>query len=280
MEFHIGVSSADPQGVDVAGLRRQLEELGGETPSRLWRLGTPINDLGQWYEKPAELAALTANPEGYFAATRDLVATRQDGIYYLLLRDDAGKGVDRFRRRLAIGPSQRRSGPSGSTIHQFALDQSGALRMGQLTGANKGRNMAIVLDSEVFRSDHSKSDSETVKSPGTSVPKKLPTARFWCRIVVRAVVFRAHLGKRPWTIDRCRQLGTRYRGLLVCVGCGGHLHGSLVLPSGTDCRPCPFGQRLGHFRGADGRRCDLHLAWFGRNCPYRGYGGGCERSDL
>ena len=50
LEFHIGVSSADPQGVDVAGLRRQLEELGaGNTQSPLasWY---PINDLGQWYE--------------------------------------------------------------------------------------------------------------------------------------------------------------------------------------------------------------------------------------
>ncbi len=150
LEFHIGVSSADPQGVDVAGLRRQLEELGaGNTQSPLasWY---PINDLGQWYEKPAELAALTANPEGYFAATRDLVATRQDGIYYLLLRDDAGKALtasdDDWRLVRASEGQDRLGRPSIN----FALDQSGALRMGQLTGANKGRNMAIVLDSEVY----------------------------------------------------------------------------------------------------------------------------------
>ncbi|MEC8854438.1 MAG: SecD/SecF family protein translocase subunit, partial [Planctomycetota bacterium] len=150
LEFHIGVSSADPQGVDVAGLRRQLEELGaGNTQSPLasWY---PINDLGQWYEKPAELAALTANPEGYFATTRDLVATRQDGIYYLLLRDDAGKALtasdDDWRLVRASEGQDRLGRPSIN----FALDQSGALRMGQLTGANKGRNMAIVLDSEVY----------------------------------------------------------------------------------------------------------------------------------
>ncbi len=151
LDFRIAVSASNPQGVNPEQMRRDFAVKGprsGETGTARW---FPINDLKQWYEKPAELERLRADPAGFFAA-RNLVAAEFAGEIYVLLydspanamthRDGANWGLTNAYRTV----DQR----LGAAAVGFQLDQNGGQRMAALTGAHVGEPMAIVLDDQVY----------------------------------------------------------------------------------------------------------------------------------
>ncbi|MCX5650324.1 MAG: protein translocase subunit SecD, partial [Planctomycetota bacterium] len=151
LEFRIAVTP-DSMGIDINGLRGELATKGpraGEPGVARWY---PLNDLSQWYEKPAELEALRADPAGYFAANYNLVAGQFGGEQYLLLHDSDAKsmthdgGTPWALTRAGRTVDQR----LGSAAVSFELDQVGGERMGALTTPNVGLPMAIVLDDQVY----------------------------------------------------------------------------------------------------------------------------------
>lgn len=150
LEFHIAVSARDPQGVSVADLRRQLAERGPdatESPVAQWY---PLNSLDQWYETPAQLEQLVANPEVYLQG-RDLVAATHDGrVYLLLYTTDAMSMTHGGEKAWAMKRAFGDRDELGKPCVAFQTDQQGGLQMAKLTGANIGKPMAIVLDSEVY----------------------------------------------------------------------------------------------------------------------------------
>jgi SecD/SecF fusion protein len=111
----------------------------------------PLNDLKQWYSKPAELDSMRADPVGYFAG-RNLVAGEFGGEYYVLLHDSDAKAMTRTDgTQWALIGARRDVDPAlGSAAVSFQLDQLGGQRMAQLTGPNEGLPMAIVLDDQVY----------------------------------------------------------------------------------------------------------------------------------
>ena len=151
LDFRIAVNPGMPQGVNPDELRRDLASKGpraGEPGIARW---FKVNDLKQWYEKPAELEALKANPAAYFSA-RMLTAGEFGGEIYLLLYDSEAKSLTHrdgasWGLTNAFRTVDQRLGASAVG---FQLDQAGGQRMAQLTGAHVGEPMAIVLDDEVY----------------------------------------------------------------------------------------------------------------------------------
>jgi SecD/SecF fusion protein len=151
LEFHIAVSSANPEGVNVEDLRRQLAESGPQgtdSPVARWYR---INDLSQWADSPEQLDALAADPAAFLAG-RDLVGARFAGDIFVLLYVSEAKsmthaGGERWAIEQAFQTQDTRLG--GAAV-AFNLDAAGGGRMARLTTPNVGKPMAIVLDEQVY----------------------------------------------------------------------------------------------------------------------------------
>lgn len=151
LDFHIAVSPSNPIGVNIQDMRDQLAKRGPRNVESGRVRWFEINDLQQWYDSPAQLEALQRDPIGYFAA-RNLVAATYAGSYYVLLYTSDDKcmthanGSEWALERVYRTQDTR----LGGLAVGFQLDQSGAGRMGRLTGAHVGQPMAIVLDGQVY----------------------------------------------------------------------------------------------------------------------------------
>ncbi len=151
LEYHIAVRSNNPQGVNPDDLRGQLAERGPDNTESEVAKWYPINDLKQWYDEPEDLAALQADPVGYFTRTRDLVAAERDGEYYLLLYITESKSIThRPDLQWSVVGTGRTSDSLGRPAVFFRLDAVGGNQMSRLTTKNVGEPMAIVLDKQVY----------------------------------------------------------------------------------------------------------------------------------
>ena len=151
LDFRIAIDSANPEGVDVEDMRRQLEEVGPlntVSPTSRWY---KINQIKQWYDDDMGRLALEADPAGYFANRRGMVAQEYEDDYYLLLYTTAQRSLTHDGgQKWSLTGAGRTTDQLGRPAVRFELDATGANRMGRLTGGNVGEAMAIVLDGEVF----------------------------------------------------------------------------------------------------------------------------------
>ncbi|MDZ4831937.1 MAG: protein translocase subunit SecD [Phycisphaerae bacterium] len=151
LQFHIAVSPSDPVGVNIEDMREQLAKRGPRNVESGRVRWFEINDLKQWYESPEQLEQLQRDPRSYFAERRLVVATYA-GSYYVLLYTSDDKAMvhssgDEWALQRVYRTQDQRLG--GAAVG-FQLDQSGAGRMGRMTGVNVGQPMAIVLDNQVY----------------------------------------------------------------------------------------------------------------------------------
>jgi len=94
LEFRISVPNSGAEGVDVTAMRQELREVGPENTTSPVARWFDIQDLKQWYDSPAQLAALEQNPSGYFSSLPgNFVVERKDGVYYMLLYDTEAKAM-------------------------------------------------------------------------------------------------------------------------------------------------------------------------------------------
>jgi SecD/SecF fusion protein len=152
LDFRIAVMQDAPVGVNPDEMRSELATKGprsGEPGIARW---FKINDLKQWYEKPAERDALLADPAAYFASRYRLVVGEFGGEMYALLYDSDAKAMT-HRDGSAWGLTNAYRTVDqrlGSAAVGFQLDSGGGQRMARLTGAHVNQPMAIVLDDQVF----------------------------------------------------------------------------------------------------------------------------------
>lgn len=150
LEFHIPVSAANPQGVNVSELTTQLIERGPDGTDSVVASWYPLNDLKQWYDDPRALETLLADPATYFRG-RDLVAAQHEGRIYVLLYDTDAMAMTHAAGSVWSMKSARRDADEfGRPCVSFQLDQTGGMSMGRLTGANLQKPMGIVLDGELY----------------------------------------------------------------------------------------------------------------------------------
>ncbi len=150
LDFRIAVQQGKAEGLDVGDLRAQLAEVGPDNTDSPVASWFPINSLKQWVETPAQLAALLADPQTFFAS-RSLEAAEYAGSVYLLLyNDDSRSMTHRNGNKWSVTNAYQTADQFGRPAIAFRLDGVGGGKMGRMTGPHVNEPMAIVLDGQVY----------------------------------------------------------------------------------------------------------------------------------
>ena len=153
LDFRIAVTPQNSLGVNVDELRKQLSEggpLAAESPVARW---FRINSIDEWASTPQQKEALEANPAGYFASVRGLVAgAGPDKQIYVLLWTTPDRSLthEQGGKEWSMKQVGRTKDELGRDAVSFQLDDAGGAEMGRLSGGNVGQPMAIVLDNQVY----------------------------------------------------------------------------------------------------------------------------------
>ncbi len=151
LEFRI-VSNSIEAGTNEQELRERLLERGPSSvnvPGLMW---APLNKLSDWADSTDDLNAIEADHVGYFRSQRGLIVQLrpEDGLYYVLLSDAPGMRLTAQEGEWSLSRSFRTTDQLGRPAIGFEMDPRGATRLGDLTGNNLGRQMAVLLDGKVY----------------------------------------------------------------------------------------------------------------------------------
>lgn len=155
LEFRIAASpgggGVPAQPLDVSTYAQRLDEKGpraGLTEDWRW---FKVQSLEKFFDRSEEREELIANPEQAASAFMrfSLVARPYGGDFYILLSNTPGTSMT-GNDDWTLTSTSRLSDELGRPSVGFSLDAKGAALMGQLTGGNVGRQMAIVLDGELM----------------------------------------------------------------------------------------------------------------------------------
>lgn len=133
-----------------ADLRQQLAERGPRNVQSTDARWYQIDDLESWYDDAQALRSLQADPISYFAARYNLVVEERDGLYYALLYDQPGLRLTQAEGVWRIDSAFQTVDQLGRPAIGFTMNPSGAVLLGNLTGENVGRQMAVLLDDRIY----------------------------------------------------------------------------------------------------------------------------------
>ena len=155
LTFRIAVSpeavAGDNTHPEERRLRQELQEKGPRNvrarDARWFKINDPFNALNlnsvalvdAFYEAPA----LVGLDRGY-------VVEEYQGEYFMLLWDVTGMRLTPAEGRWSVASSYPTTDESGRPAIGFEMDAPGARLFGELTGANVQRQMAVLLDDEVY----------------------------------------------------------------------------------------------------------------------------------
>lgn len=148
LEFRI---VAQPGEIDANAYIEQLEEKGpsaGQSEPYRW---FAIDDIEQYAESNSELEAMRLNPAAYFEG-RGSIGIEYGGKYYLLLANTPGNAITRADPDWELASVSRGADTMGQPALNFTMNTVGAQLMGNITGNNLEKQMAILLDGEVISS--------------------------------------------------------------------------------------------------------------------------------
>ena len=150
LEYRIVPEQAEVPG-DIEELRRQLRERGPdalEVPGFVW---LPINKPTDWTQTYPQYESLLEDPEAFFASQGIIAGYRPaDNQIYLLLFDRPGKRLTDAEGDWALASSLPTTDQLGRRAIGFRMDPRGGERMGELTGNNLQKQMAVILDGRVY----------------------------------------------------------------------------------------------------------------------------------
>ena len=154
LEFRI---AATPQGSpnarpsDTSSYEARLAEKGPRSGLGLdWRW-FEIDKFEEFVEGEAQRDAVAENPALFtqlMAARRGLVGKEYNGKYYVLVGNTPELAMTRDDEWKLTGATRQSDG-LGRPAVGFSLDGLGAKLLGDLTGPNVGRNMAVLLDGKL-----------------------------------------------------------------------------------------------------------------------------------
>ncbi len=148
LDFRIAVTTEEGHP-ELERLREDLLEKGPRLARASDARWFPIEDPSTWYETVQQAEALAANPEAYFAA-RGLIGAERDGVYYLLLYDAPGLALTETMGEWSVTDAFATTDQFGRPAIGFRMDAQGGRLLGDLTGANLGNPMAVLLDGKVY----------------------------------------------------------------------------------------------------------------------------------
>ena len=154
LEFRI---AATPQGSpnarpsDVGAYEARLAEKGPRSGLALDYRWFEIDKFEEFVDTQAERDAVVENPELFtqlMASRRSLVGEEYNGKYYILVGNTPELAMTRDDDWKLTGAT-RQSDSLGRPAVGFSLDGLGAKLLGDLTGPNVGRQMAVLLDGKL-----------------------------------------------------------------------------------------------------------------------------------
>ena len=135
---------------DEQELREQLRERGPESVTADGVRWFALNKLQDWYDDTDGFASLTANPGGYFGGRYGLIVEERGGVYYMLFHDDSILRMTRAEGDWGVRNASQGIDQQGRPAINFRMDPRGSSLMGQLTEANVGKPMGVLLDDRVY----------------------------------------------------------------------------------------------------------------------------------
>lgn len=148
LNFRIALTTGEA-GPDESRLRQELKERGPKGVRSTDARWYPIEDIETWYESVQDFRLLAADPVAFFAS-RGFIGAERDGVYYMLLHDSPGLRLTEEEGEWGVANAFSQPDHNGLPGIGFTMDAVGAKLLGELTGANVGRPMAIVLDDKVY----------------------------------------------------------------------------------------------------------------------------------
>jgi len=152
--------TADPTGRGNTGfthpeesrLRELFQEKGPKQAGTRDARWFKINKQDSWYSSVSAYESMVANPAQYFYSYggTGYVVEEYNGDYYMLAWDSRGLRMTQEEGRWKVARAYQSADQLGRPAIGFRMNQSGATRMGALTGDNVGAHMAVLLDDEVF----------------------------------------------------------------------------------------------------------------------------------
>ncbi len=142
LEFRI----APRPGEMFTSYRDQLREKGpnaGRDRDYLW---FPVDDITAFADTAEEMRELEASPAGYFAGRRNLVGEKYGDKYYLLLSNRKGQRISAAEPGWKLANTAPSRDRTGFPAISFSLNTVGGQLLGEMTEANLGELMTIVLD--------------------------------------------------------------------------------------------------------------------------------------
>lgn len=131
-------------------LRDDLRRIGprnAKAPDAGWY---KINQLENWYRDIPEQRALEADPAGYFASRRGMVAEAYDGEIYVLCWNTRATRLTQEDGPWGVASAYPSQDEIGKPAISFVMDARGAVRLGELTRDHVGDMMAVLLDDEIY----------------------------------------------------------------------------------------------------------------------------------
>lgn len=150
LEFRIA-ASLDDQLPPIETLRAELQKKGptnlDSTDKVKW---FALDKLEQWYDRPIEREYLMEEPFRFMYDRFRVICDEFDGQIYMLLYDTPGMSLTGASGDWKVTNAFSQPDDMGKPAVAFRLDVAGAQKFGFLTGNNKQRQMAIVLDDRVY----------------------------------------------------------------------------------------------------------------------------------
>lgn len=166
LEFRIGVAPGSLPDEDR--LRRELIERGPDYVQSTIARWYPINKIDNWFSDTDSFQTLRDDPAGYFRANYRLIAEERQGVYYLLLSNEPQQRLTKAEGEWSVVNAGMSSDDLGRPAVTFRMDPRGARLLSNLTEPNVNRQMAVLLDDEVFTAPNIRQRlSDTIQISGS-----------------------------------------------------------------------------------------------------------------
>lgn len=151
LEFRIAPATGDiPEEQELRQkLREEGPRLAGTRDARWFQIADPTAQV----RSIQQAQAMLENPSLYFAASsRPVVVEAYEGQLYILLWDTGRDSLTQnpAQRGWSVSRAFETADESGRPAIGFRMDANGAAQLGQLTEANIGKPMAVLLDNKVY----------------------------------------------------------------------------------------------------------------------------------
>lgn len=132
-------------------LRRELQSVGPRNVKSTDYHWYKLNQIENWVNSKADVDYLSddRNAPDYFRA-RQYIVEPYGGEYYMLCWDTRGTRLTPMEGRWGVARAFPGSDRFGRPAINFAMDPAGARLLGELTGPNVQKRMAVLLDDQVY----------------------------------------------------------------------------------------------------------------------------------